>query len=83
MTYTPDDFRNDLICEIERGYDPVRVAQVAFGIMQDLGAKISTEYHNEILGVAVMEEGPQFEMTETQLREYLDRMVEELGNGES
>lgn len=65
--------------EIEKGYDPVRVAQVAFDIIQELGAKISTEFHNEILGVAVMEEGPQFEMTEIQLREYLDRMVEELG----
>ena len=79
MTYTPNDFRNDMISEIEKGYDPVRVAQAAYGIIQELGAKISTEFHNEILGVAVMEEGPQFEMTETQLREYLDRMVEELG----
>lgn len=79
MTYTPDDFRNDMISEIEKGYDPVRVAQAAYDIYQDPDIDTSTEFANEIMGVMLMEAGPEFEMTEEQLREYLDRMVAALG----
>ncbi|QDU09243.1 hypothetical protein [Gimesia aquarii] len=78
MTYTPKDFRNDIIKEIEKGFDPIRIGQAAYDINLELGTKISTDFHNEILGVMVMEAGPEFEMTESELRDYLDRMVDKL-----
>ncbi len=78
MTYTPTDFRNDIIKEIEKGYNPIRIAQLAYDIDLDNGANISTEFHDEILGVMMMESGPEFEMTEEQLRDYLDEMVKKL-----
>ncbi|WP_339730877.1 hypothetical protein [uncultured Gimesia sp.] len=78
MAYTPNDFKNDVLKEIEKGYAPVRIAEFAQGIYEELDVDSSTEFFYRIQGVMMMEMGPEFVMTETQLRNYLDKIVEDL-----
>lgn len=82
MKYTPLDFRNEIIKEIEKGYDSVRISELAERVYEELNVDTSTDFFYGIQGVIMMEMGPQFLMTEGQLRNYLDKMVEDLSKDE-
>ena len=75
-TYTKAEFGRDLLSQIEDGYDPVRIARWAFSKFMDPDAGIrDKELSDLILEVVVMEEGPEFEYSEEELRQFAERLV--------
>ena len=75
MMYTSADFRRDLESEMDNGYDIVRIARFAFMIYQKHGGGLSQELDEKVLQVAAMEEGPEFEMTEDELRRFAKKLT--------
>lgn len=73
MSYTKAQFANELERQLDQGYNPVTIARWAY--QKHLGARAFEEgLEPEILKVVAMEEGPEFEMTEQELRELASRL---------
>lgn len=75
MKYTKKDFAEDVLREIGNGFDVVRLARWAMRLyscrIRDLDAGVK----EAIMDVVVMAEGPEFEMTERELREFAERLM--------
>ena len=76
MTYSAHDFRRDLDRELDAGYDVVRIARFAFDIYQTRGRELSPKLDEKVVQVVAMEEGPEFEMTEDELRQFAMNVVD-------
>lgn len=74
MTFTAKELSNVLQVELDKGYDVVRIARVAFQLYQDHGVGLAPDLDQKLLQLKAMEEGPEFEYSEEELR----RLVEEL-----
>lgn len=75
MTYTSGDFAQELLNELGKGYDVVRLSRWAMAAYLKHCGGIEPELKREIMAVVVMEEGPEFEMTEQELREFAERLM--------
>jgi hypothetical protein len=75
MTYTARDFARELLVELQKGYDVVRLSRWAMATYLKHSHEIEPELKREIMAVVVMEEGPEFEMTEQELREFTERLM--------
>ena len=75
MTYTKRDFGTDLLHEVNRGFDVVRLAGWAMRLYSDRIRECGDGVKDAVMEVVVMEEGPEFEMTEEQLREFAQRLM--------
>jgi hypothetical protein len=76
MKYSSRDFGRELLAEIARGYEPVRIARWAFSKIMDPDIKIeSAELHHTIITVVAMEEGPEFEYSESDLRTLAEALA--------
>jgi hypothetical protein len=65
--------------EIERfikvkGYNSSIVAQKTFDIFLEQGGFVDKNLYNKLIYIFTMEEGPEFEMTEKQFYEFLEKM---------
>lgn len=81
--YTSSDFGRELLTEIARGYDPVRIAQWAFSKIMNPNIKIENpEPYLTILTVMTMEEGPEFEYSESELRALAEKFLRKGGQDE-
>jgi len=74
MTYTGKMLSADLRRELEQGYDVVRVSRRAHAVYQQYGRELSPQLDKVVLGLMAMEEGPEFEMTEEELRDLIERL---------
>ncbi|MDC7683292.1 hypothetical protein PQU92_08390 [Asticcacaulis sp. BYS171W] len=74
MPYTSRDFGADILVEIDNGYDTVRIARWAFQNYHrpDLS---NEDLKDKILQVAVMEEGPEFELSEDALKQFALQLI--------
>ncbi len=70
MSYTADDFRRDLEQELSKGFDIVRIARMALSVYQKNCREISPELSKKMLQIIAMEEGPEFEFSEVELRAF-------------
>jgi hypothetical protein len=70
MNYTYDMFKEFLICELNNGYNPVRMANNAFGIYLKYG-EISSDVYEKLRDLMVMDEGPEFELAEETIKEWI------------
>ena len=70
MSYAPKDFKRDLEKELSQGYDVVRIARMAFSVFHERCREIDPDLANKMFQVIAMEEGPEFELSEEQLREF-------------
>jgi len=75
MTYTKREFATDLLNEVNRGFDVVRLARWAMRLYSDRIRELDDGVKDAVMDVVVMEEGPEFEMTEEQLREFAQRLM--------
>jgi len=67
MRYSEKQFGRDLLAELERGYDPVRLARWAFN--QYLQTReCSRQVHDRLIDLFTMEEGEEFHIAEPDLR---------------
>jgi hypothetical protein len=74
IQYTKKEFKRDMLKELEKGYDPVHFVEKAWSIFSADQRNFTGNFRDEIMTVIVMEEGPEFEMTEEQFRDFLDKL---------
>lgn len=76
MIYTRKQFGSDLLTRLSETSDPVSLARWAYSLyfahLRDLEAGIKPE----IMKVVAMEEGPEFEMTQEELRQWAKSLIE-------
>ena len=76
MHYSSADFGKDLLAEMGRGYDPIRIAKWAFARLMDPEVKISSSsLRHTMMTVVAMEEGPEFEYSEAELRTLAEKLI--------
>lgn len=79
MTYTASDLKAELEKELACGSGGSRIAQIAFRIYTEHGLDLEPSLDSKLLQLIVMDQGPEFEMTE----EELWRFVRDLGAGQT
>jgi hypothetical protein len=77
MTYTDSQFGHDLLAQLDAGYDPIRIAKWAFTVWRmDPNRRRRSAAVEQCLGdLAVMEEGPEFYMSEVEIRAMANRFI--------
>ena len=75
MKYAAADFGNELYAELDRGYDSVRISRWAMATYMQHSGFTDALLDIEIMRIVAMEEGPEFELTEEQLREIAQRLI--------
>jgi hypothetical protein len=75
MRYTLKDFGTDLLNEVDRGYDVVRIARWAMRLYSDRCRDFDDGVKDAVLEVVGMEDDPQFELTEQELRHFAERLM--------
>jgi len=74
MKYTEERFARDLTAELDRDFDPVRIAKWAFTVWSDPDRRDRALTVTECLHtLALMEQGPEFYLTEQEIREMAKR----------
>ena len=64
-----------LQAELDKGYDVVRVARVAFQLYQDHGVELTPDLDENLFQLMAMEEGPEFEYSEEELRMLVEKLA--------
>jgi hypothetical protein len=75
MTYTAADFARELLAELQQGYDLVRLSRWAMATYLNRSSGMEPGLKAEIMAVVAMEEGPEFELTEQELRGIAERLM--------
>jgi len=75
MNYTSRQFGLELLQEANRGYDIVRLSRWAYSKYLSEIRNLDEGLREKIMEVVVMEEGPEFEMNEEELRGFADRLM--------
>jgi hypothetical protein len=71
MTYSKRDFSKDLEAQLNLGYDPERIGRWAYSMWFGHCREADAELKEIMYELAVMEEGPEFERPESELRELV------------
>ncbi len=77
MTYSDQEFRRDLLAQLDVGYDPVRIARWAYGRFLEF-AERSDSVSEALIDLFTMEEGEEFYISEEELRATADRFIASL-----
>lgn len=75
MTFTAKELSSVLRAELDKGYDVVRIARVAFQLYQDHGIGLAPNLDEKLLQLMAMEEGPEFEYSEEELRALSEELA--------
>lgn len=75
MTLTAKKLSSVLQAELDKGYDVVRVARVAFQLYQDYGVELTPDLDETLLQLMAMEEGSEFEYSEEELRVLVEKLA--------
>ena len=75
MIYQANDFGRELLGELNRGYDVVRISRWAMATYMKYSGSTDPSLDGDIMKIVAMEEGPEFEMTEEQLRAFAQRLM--------
>ena len=76
MTDSDQEFRRDLLAQLDAAYDPVRIARWAYS--KFLGTKVddrSDPVREALIDLFTMEEGEEFHSPEEKLRATADRFI--------
>jgi hypothetical protein len=76
MTYSRQDFGRDLLSELDEGYDVVRLSRWAMSVYMQQCQKTEPELDKLIMSIVAMEEGPEFEYKEPELRELASQLIQ-------
>lgn len=74
MTYSRQDFGEDLLAELVKGYDVVRLSRWAMSVYMKRCREIDADLDKIIMSIVAMEEGPEFEFSEQELRQMAYEM---------
>ncbi|MDB5349283.1 MAG: hypothetical protein JWN86_530 [Planctomycetota bacterium] len=74
MAYSDHEFGQDLLAQLDAGYDPVRIARRAYGRFLEPGER-SDSVHEALIDLSTMEEGEEFHIPEEELRATADRFI--------
>jgi len=73
--YTKNDFKIEIKKVInDNGYDAEIIAKETYKIYVEHVREIDRELREKLLDIATMEMGPEFEMTEKEFMDFLDKM---------
>lgn len=64
--YSQIDLATDLEKTLTKGFDIFRVSKTAFQIYQEHGLELTKPMDHVLLTLMAMEEGPEFELTESE-----------------
>ena len=70
MSYTLKQFGTELLGELKTGFEVVRVGRWAHGKYLSNCRSLNASVRATIMQVVAMEEGPEFEISESVLREF-------------
>jgi hypothetical protein len=77
MTYTKKQFGQALEEKLNSGYDAVRIAQWAYDkVLLAHGRELEDGLWDVLLQITAMEQGPEFEFSESELRALAGEMME-------
>lgn len=76
MTYKKSEFGKALIEELKRGFNVDKIAHWAFVQRANHIADLETGLDDAMMSVIVMGEGPEFHMTEKELRRLAAELLE-------
>lgn len=65
--YTKNDFANELISEVNKNFDLIRISKWAHKKYIDHGPDLDNQTYIAMMKVIAMEEGEQFELTKDEL----------------
>jgi hypothetical protein len=71
MSYTKQIFAERLKNQLVTGYDVVRIARWAYNEFTTNCRELEPGLKSEMMRIIVMEEGPEFEMTEQEMQEFV------------
>ncbi|NSZ73026.1 hypothetical protein [Agrobacterium tumefaciens] len=70
---------NELAMLLEKalvgGFDTTKLLRVAYGVYQQYGLDFTPEMDRIILTLMAMEEGPQFELNESEVRDLIAKLA--------
>jgi hypothetical protein len=75
MSYTLKQFGTELLGELSLGFEVVRISRWAHGRYVSNCRGLDAAVRGTIMQVVAMEEGPEFEMSESELKEFAERLV--------
>lgn len=76
MTYRKCDFGKELLAQLDKGYDPDRIARWANEQHLNHAGEMEDGLRSEIQTVMFMEKDPQFRLDERELRKLAARLME-------
>ncbi len=74
MIYSKKKFAKDLKAQLDRGYEPKRLGHWAHQMYLQYCGRIDRELEEIMVDLFVLEEGPEFELPESKLRELVERL---------
>ena len=75
MNYTKIDFALELKSQLDLGYEPKRIGQWAHKMYLQYCGKIDIELEEIMVDLFPLEEGPEFEIPESDLRALIERLL--------
>lgn len=75
MTFTKAAFGAALRAQLKLGYEPRRLARWAYLTYLDHANELEPGLYDELMKVATMEEGPQFEMTKEEIEQLAENLL--------
>jgi hypothetical protein len=75
MTLTKAAFGDALRAQLKLGYEPRRLARWAYVTYLDHANRLEPGLYDELMKVATMEEGPQFEMTKQEIEQLAEDLL--------
>jgi hypothetical protein len=72
--YTKDMFKQEIFQKCIGKYDPIKIAKVTSTILFKNRADIDIKLEEKMLDLMTMEDGPEFEMTEEEFNQFLQKM---------
>jgi len=67
-TYSKQQFGKELLEELDKGFNITRIARWAFSVRLEHCREFETGLDDVVMSVVAMEEGPEFEYSESELR---------------
>ena len=81
MTYTKEQFGKALLKELDKGCDAIQIAKWAFKEHFNNIQDIDLDLDKLMMKIIVMEEGPEFELSEKELKNLGEKLVNESNSG--
>lgn len=74
MTYSKNNFAKDLKAQLDIGYEPKRIGSWAHKMYLQYCGRIDEQLEEIMVDLFVLEEGPEFEIPESKLRELIKNL---------